>query len=259
MSINISDLNNIFNNASDDGTISKDTRDIVCNNLNDTVIMGCNGMALDDIESTEVTLITALYDKSSSINSPGLKQAVIDGQNEMIKAIEGSKNKDDIMIAQWLFNEGTSVIHSYLPVEEAVKLDNQNYIPQGMTSLYDVLSEAMTANFAYTELLKGSGTPVQNIVLVITDGLDTSSGRIASDVKKISGDLLRTEQYVLAYAGVGGDDHKAIAESVGFPSVIVTGATANEIRKIFQMASQSIVSLSQTKIDPNNKNSFFMV
>ncbi len=259
MSLNLTDLNNIFNNATNDGTLSKDTSSLICNNLNDTVLMGCNGMGIDDIESTEVTLITALYDKSSSINYYGLTQAVIDGQNEMIKAIEGSKKKDDIMIAQWLFDHGTSVVHSYLPVEQAVKLNKKNYIPSGSTSLYDMLCEAMSANFAYTELLKGSGTPVQNIVVVITDGEDTSSKRIAGDVKKISTDLLRTEQYILAYAGVGTDNHNAIAKSIGFPSVIVTGATASEIRKIFRMMSESIISVSQTKINPNQKNSFFMV
>jgi len=232
---------------------------MICNNLNDTVLMGCNGLAIDEITATEVTLITALYDVSSSIEYSKLRNAVVEGQKEMLKALRGTKKKDEIMMAQWIFNNDITVLHSYLPITDAVNLDSSNYIPSGSTSLYDVLMYAMTSNLAYAELLKSSGTPVQSIIIVLTDGEDTSSKGTACDVKKIANDLLKTEQYVLAYAGVGKDDHNAVAKSIGFPSVIVTGATESEIRKIFRMMSESIISVSQNKVDPNAQNSFFTV
>ena len=259
MSLNINDLNNIFNDASTDGTISQASNTLICNNLNDTVLMGCNGLALDEIESTEVTLITALYDISSSISYSKLTSAIINGQNELLYALNGAKKKDDIMMAQWCFNDSTQVLHSYVPIDDVVKLDKSNYVPNGMTSIYDVSLEAMSSNLAYAELLKGSGTPVQSIIVLFTDGQDTSSKSRAEDVKKLAKDLLKTEQYVLAYIGVGDDDHEAIAERMGFPSVIHTSISATEIRKAFQMMSESIINVSQSVINANVQNSFFSV
>ncbi len=259
MSLNINDLNNIFNDASTDGTISQASNTLICNNLNDTVLMGCNGLALDEIESTEVTLITALYDISGSISYSKLTSAIINGQNELLNALNGAKKKDDIMMAQWFFNDNTEVLHSYVPIDDVVKLNNKNYVPNGMTSLYDVSLEAMSSNLAYAELLKGSGTPVQSIIVLFTDGQDTTSKSRAADVKKLAKDLLKTEQYVLAYIGVGGDDHEAIAESMGFPSVIHTSISATDIRKAFQMMSESIINVSQSVINANVQNSFFSV
>lgn len=259
MSLNINDLNNIFNDASNDGTISQASNNLICNNINDTVLMGCNGLAIDDIESTELTLITALYDISSSISYSKLDKAIINGQNELLKALNGAKKKNDIMMAQWFFNDCTKVLHSYVPVDEMIKLDKGNYLPNGMTSIYDVALEAMSSNLAYAELLKGSGTPVQSVIVLFTDGEDTSSNSRASDVKKLAKDLLKTEQYVLAYIGVGDDDHEAIAGRIGFPSVVHTSISASKIRKVFQMMSESIINVSQSNINTTVQNSFFNV
>lgn len=257
MSMDINDLNNIFNDASIDGTLSQPASAFMCNNLNDTVLMGCNGIAADDILSTEVTLITSLYDNSGSIGYSKLKPSVINGQNAMLNALKSTNNKDDIMIAQWLFNDRIELLHSYVGIDDAVELDNANYLSGGATSLYDVLADAMTSNFAYAQRLKSSGTPVQNVIIVFTDGEDTSSKKIAGDIKTISHDLLKTEQYILAYAGVGNDNHKLIAESIGFPSVIKTGTSEKDIRKIFRMMSESIINVSKSVINPNMQNTFF--
>ena len=56
------------------------------------------------------------------------------------------------------------------------------------------------------------------MVVVITDGEDCGSRRSTRDCAKISHDLLGSEQFVLAFVGVGGDvDFRGVAKRMGLP------------------------------------------
>jgi uncharacterized protein YegL len=254
-------LSNLFNNAVNNGTISPQTGSLLTGHLGAVVIAGASGTAMDNIMATDVTLITVLIDASSSIGTSGLEQAVRDGQNQLVDSFAGSKEKDAILMALWSFNQTQNVYHSYVPVSDATRLNGQNFQAGGATALYDTWCDALAANVAYAEQLRATGTPCRSVVVVITDGGDYGSKRRAGDCARISADLLKSEQFVLAFVGVGAEtDFRKVARSMGIPDgcvMVATQATASELRKAFQMVSQSAIRASQGQIKPGANAGFF--
>lgn len=256
-----SNLNALFAAAAADGVIKQDTSTLLSGWLGKVVIAGAAGTAMENIVATDVTLITVLIDASSSINHRGLEQAVRDGQSALIDAFAGSKEKDAILMALWTFGSEMDVIHSYVPVEEAVRLDGSNYKGNGWTRLYDTWCDALGANVAYAQRLRDSGTPCRSVVVVITDGEDQGSKRSAKDCARVSKDLLASEQFILALVGVGDAvDFRAVAKSMGVPDgcvAVAKDATPTALRKVFAMVSQSAIRASQSRIQPGANAGFF--
>lgn len=254
-------LKDLFANAAGAGVIGPATQTLLTGNLGPIVVAGAAGMAMEDLLATDVTLVTVLIDASSSIAHAGLEPAVRDGQNALVDAFAGSKEKDNILLALWTFNGTPNVVHSYVPVADAVRLDAKTYRASGSTALFDTWCDALAANVAYAERLRDSGTPVRSVVVVITDGADYGSKRRAKDCEAISRDLLRSEQFVLAFVGVGTEaDFRDVARSMGVPDGSVevqTSATASSLRRVFQMVSRSAIRASQGLVRPGANAGFF--
>lgn len=244
------------------GVLSAQSSSLITGNLGKVVIAGAAGKALEDIVASDVTLITVLIDASSSIHDGGLEQAVRDGQNYLIDAFAGAKQKDAILMALWTFATELDVLHSYLPVTDAIRLDGRNYKGSGSTRLYDTWCDALAANVAYAQRLRDGGTPCRSVVVVITDGADCGSKRTARNCATLSRDVLASEQFVLAFAGVGaGVNFHDVAKSMGVPSgsvLVQKDATPTALRKTFALVSQSAIRASQGKIQPGAAAGFFV-
>jgi uncharacterized protein YegL len=255
-------LNSLFSGAVQAGMLSQDTSTMLTGHLGAVVVAGAAGTAMEDIVATDVTLITVLIDASSSIAGARLEQAVRDGQNALLDAFSGSKERDSILVALWTFNDRQKVLHSYVPVTDATRLDQKNYCGQGCTRLYDTWCDALAANVAYAQQLRMSGTPCRSVVVVITDGADVGSKRTAGDCARISRDLLASEQFVLAFVGVGNEaDFRKIARRMGVPDgciAVQKNATPSGLRQVFQMVSQSAIRASQGQIQPGAGAGFFV-
>lgn len=255
------DVTGLLAGAVASGVLSAQSSSLITGNLGKVVIAGAAGKALEDIVASDVTLITVLIDSSSSIQARGLEQAVREGQNGLIDAFAGAREKDAILMALWTFADDLDVLHSYLPVADAVRLDARNYRGHGSTRLYDTWCDALAANVAYAQRLRDGGTPCRSVVVVITDGEDVGSKRTASQCAQLSRDLLASEQFVLAFVGVGNDvDFHNVAASMGVPAgcvLVQTAATTSSLRKAFQLVSQSAIRASQGRIAPGAAAGFF--
>jgi hypothetical protein len=256
------DLSGLLAGAVTDGVLSAQSSSLITGNLGKMVIAGAAGKALEDIVASDVTLITVLIDASSSIEGSGLEQAVRDGQNHLIDAFAGSKQKDAILMALWTFATGMDVVHSYLPVSDAVRLDASNYRGNGSTCLYDTWCDALAANVAYAQRLRDGGTPCRSVIVVITDGGDVGSVRTAANCERLSRDLLASEQFVLAFVGVGKDvNFHAVAKKMGVPDgcvLVQRDATPSALRATFALVSQSAIRASQGRIAPGAAAGFFV-
>lgn len=256
-----SNLKNLFSGAASAGVISQGTSLMLTGDIGPLVVAGAAGMPMEDILATDVTLVTVLIDASSSIRAAGLEQAVRDGQNLLVDALAQSKEKDSILLALWTFNDAPSVVHSYVPVSDAARLDVKNYCGSGSTALYDTWCDALAANVAYAQRLRDGGTPVKSVIVVLTDGEDVGSKRRAQDCARLSGDLLRSEQFVLAFVGVGSEaDFRRVASSMGVPDggiEVQATASAAALRRVFQMVSRSAIRASQGLIRPGPNAGFF--
>jgi hypothetical protein len=258
---NANDLTNLLLGAQNGGTLSAETSRMLTGNLGAVVVAGAAGLAAEDIAAADVTLVTVLIDASSSIHGRGLEQAVRDGQNLLLDSFSTSKERDAILVALWTFNDDVRVLHSYVGLGDAVRLDAANYAGVGSTRLFDTWCDACAANVAYAQRLRDSGTPCKSIVVVVTDGEDVGSRRKAADCKRLNTDLLASEQFYLGFVGVGdGVDFRAVARSMGIPDASVavqTKATPATVRQIFRMVSQSAIRASQARIAPGANAGFF--
>jgi hypothetical protein len=257
----MSELKDLLESAVGAGVLSPATESMLTGHLGNVVIAGAAGTAMENIESTDVTLVTILIDASSSISFGGLEQAVREGQRELLAAFAGSREKDKILVALWTFNDDVRVVHSYVPVGDATQLDEQSYRASGYTRLYDAWCDALASNVAYAQALRDGGTPVRSVVVVITDGEDTGSSRKPKHCRALSEDLLRSEQFVLAFVGVGSESSfKKIAKGMGVPEGCIEvqrQATPAALRQVFQMVSRSAIRASQGKIQPGVQAGFF--
>jgi hypothetical protein len=250
----------LLSSAQAQGTISAQTTQLLTGNLGAVVIAGAAGKDAEDIVASDVTLVTLLVDASSSICDRGLEDAVREGENMLVDALGVAREKDSILMALWTFNDDIRVVHSYVGLDDVTRLDKKNYAGLGCTRLYDTWCDALAANVAYAQRLRDSGTPCKSVVVVVTDGEDVGSKRRVQDCARLSKDLLASEQFMLAFVGVGTTDFHAVAKSMGIPdrSVAVQAqATPTAIRKVFQMVSQSAIRASQGLVAPGPNAGFF--
>jgi uncharacterized protein YegL len=257
----VAGLSSLFASAKNAGTISAETTQIITGNLGAVMIAGAAGKDAEDIVASDVTLVTLLVDASSSIHQRGLEDAVREGQNMLVEALADSRERDAILMALWTFNDDLRVVHSYVGVDDVTRLDAKSYQAAGSTRLYDTWCDALAANVAYAQRLRDAGTPCKSVVVVVTDGEDVGSRRRASDCASISRDLLASEQFTLAFVGVGTDvDFHAVARTMGVPDGCVTvqaQATPGGLRKVFRMVSQSAIRASQGLVRPGANTGFF--
>lgn len=253
-------LDNLLNGAATAGTIGSNLTGQL-GSLGPLVIAGAAGMDAEDIEATDVTLVTLMIDASSSIGMGRLERAVRDGYNQMLDAFAGSREKDSILVSSWVFNSQTTLLHSYVPVKDATRLDTKNYRASGCTTLYDTWVDALLANVAYAQKLRDSGTPVRSVAVVITDGCDVGSKRSVRNCAQVSKDLLKSEQFVLAFVGVGSEtEFRKVATAMGVPDgsiEVQSNATASGLRRVFQMVSKSAIRASQGQIKAGPQAGFF--
>ncbi len=256
-----SSVADLVQRAALDGTLSAQSQTALSGSLGPLVIAGAAGMHVDDIVAQEVTLMTLLVDKSSSIAGAGLEDAVRRGHTAMLDAFASSKERDAILCALWTFHHEADVFHSYVPVGDATRLDKKNYRASGTTHLYDTWCDALTSNVAYAQQLRDNGTPCRSIVVVLTDGCDVGSSKSAATCRTLSEDLLRSEQFVLAFGGVGKDaDFKSVAKAMGIPersTLVERDATESGLRRAFDLVSRSAIRVSQGQISPGAQTGFF--
>ncbi len=252
----------LFTSATTKGIISPQTSSLITGNLGNLVLAGAAGKDLEDITASDVTLVTVLIDSSSSIADRGLEKAVREGQNALLDAFAGAKDQDAVLLACWTFSGTMDVIHSYVPVPDATRLDTQNYRASGSTALYDAWCSALAANVAYAQRLRDGGTPTRSVVVVVTDGEDVGSKRTTAECARLSRDLLASELFTLALVGVGNDvNFEHVAKSMGIPAGCILwerDATPSGLRRAFQLVSRSAVRASQGKIQPGHAAGFFV-
>lgn len=243
------------------GVLSPGSSSLLTGNLGALVLAGAAGKDLEDLTAADVTLVTVLIDASSSIADRGLEKAVREGQNALLDAFAGAKERDAVLLACWTFSGTMDVLHSYVPVEDATRLDAKNYRACGSTALYDTWCNALAANVAYAQRLRDGGTPTRSVVVVVTDGEDVGSNRTAADCARLSRDLLASELFTLALVGVGTDvNFEHVAKAMGIPPGCILwekDATPSGLRRAFQLVSRSAVRASQGRIQPGAAAGFF--
>jgi hypothetical protein len=206
------------------------------------------GVCVDDVASSEVVLVTMMPDDSGSISSAGNEQAVRDGHNLVLDALRASKQAGDVFVHTRYLNG--HVLYPYAPLDGAVAMTTKNYCADQGTPLYDQAVVLLGTVLAKSQEFAQAGVPVRTVTLLITDGGDCSSTRAtAATVRQLVRDLLAQEHHVVAAMGIhdGSTDFHRVFRDMGIPDrwILTPGNTTSEIRKAFQVFSQSAMAASQ--------------
>jgi hypothetical protein len=206
------------------------------------------GISVDDVQSSEVVLLTLMPDDSGSIRFAGNAQAVRDGHNLVLEALARSKQRDSILAHTRYLNG--KVLYPYRLLDQAVQMTSTNYDPNQGTPLYDQTVVLLGSVLAKTQEFSQSGVVARSVTLIITDGADQHSARAAArDVATLVRDMARAETHIVAAMGIsdGVTDFRAVFREMGIEDrwILTPGNSSSEIRKAFQVFSQSAVRASQ--------------
>lgn len=206
------------------------------------------GISVDDVAASEVLLVTVMPDDSGSIRFGSNTQAVRDGHNLVLEALDQSK-QGDCILAHTRYLNG-HVLFPYLPLGQAVRMTAGNYDPNGGTPLYDQAVVLLGSVLAKTQELANAGVVARSVTLLITDGADAGSTRARpADVAALVRDLQRQENHIVAAMGIadGSTDFRAVFHAMGIEDrwILTPGSSPGEIRKAFQVFSRSAVRASK--------------
>ena len=241
------DVKKLFADAHDQGALS--ARSLAALDAIDVgaQIQAGLGVTIDDVAASEVVLVTMMPDDSQSIAHAGNTDAVRDGHNFVIAALQASKQSGEVLAHTRYLNG--HVLCPYTALEHAVTMTAANYDPRLATPLFDQTCVVLGTVIAKAQELAQAGISVRTVTLIITDGGDYGSTRCkAADVKAIVDDMLAQENHIVAAMGIsdGSTDFKSVFRSMGIPDrwILTPGNSASEIRRAFAVFSQSAVRAS---------------
>jgi hypothetical protein len=240
----MSNIKKLLDDAFAQGTISGATRASL-----DVVDVGAQiqaglGVTIDDVAASEVVLLTMMPDDSQSIAAAGNTAAVRDGHNLVLDALRASKQGGEVLAHTRYLNG--EILSPYTALDQAPKMTPANYDPRHGTPLYDQAVVVLGTVLAKSQELAEAGIAVRTVTLIITDGGDYGSKRCRpADVKALVDDLLAQEHHIVAAMGIsdGSTDFRQVFAAMGIPDrwVLTPGNSAGEIRRAFQVFSQSAV------------------
>jgi hypothetical protein len=235
--------------AQDDGTLSPGAAAAI--NVEDIGSQIQEGLGVDvnDVEASEVTLVTTMPDDSGSIRFSGNAQNVRDGHNLVLSSLEGSKQKGGVLVHCRYLNG--FVLYPFVPLDQAVQMDTHNYDPDKGTPLYDEIVVLLATVLAKTQAFEDSGVPCRSVTLIVTDGADEHSMRqTPASVRAVVMDMLLTERHIIAGMGIddgGRTDFRKVFRDIGIEDrwILTPGNSPTELRRAFSLFSQSAVRGSQ--------------
>lgn len=244
----MTDVNRLFEHAHRDGEISDASLNALTIVDLGAQIQAGLGMQVEDVQASEVVLVTMMPDDSGSIRFAGNSQAVRDGHNLVLDALRGARQRDGVLVHTRYLNG--DVLYPYCLVDQAARMDSKNYDPSQGTPLYDQTVVLLGTVLAKAREFADAGVPARTVTLLITDGADEHSLQArAKDVAAIVADLRRRETHIVAAMGVddGSTDFRRVFREMNIENrwILTPKDNAADIRRAFQMFSQSAARAAQ--------------
>lgn len=154
------------------------------------------------------THVLMVIDMSGSMYD--LAEDVRGGFNQYIQTLQ-EDSEIDYQVSVTLFNTILEPLAVAKSIREIPKLDNYNYLPQGMTALLDAVGQTITDFESRNQLDDG-----ERVLMVInTDGMENSSKEFSTEkIRKLIEDRKNTGNWDFLFMGAG-PDAWAQGESMG--------------------------------------------
>ena len=147
-----------------------------------------------------LALINFILDKSGSMSS--IKEATISGFNEYKN--DQANQPGNTFLSLTTFDTSFNIIHSAEDIHKVTDLDTGNYVPGGMTALYDAIG--FTLEKLEENIKKLPRTPDSVLFVIMTDGEENSSREYDKDkIKKLIEESEKDKGYTFVYLGANQD------------------------------------------------------
>lgn len=214
-----------------------------------------SGVDVDNLTSSEYTLVTLAIDMSSSVSyyNTELRECI----KTIIETCKKSNRAENLMIRLTSFNSQIFEEHGFktlslINVGDYTQIRN----PSGMTALYDACIDSIEATEQYGKTLTDQEFETNGVLYIITDGDDNRSQHSLSDVSERFKKLKYTEsleslQTFLIGVNVSEPMFKNYLEdfknTVGFDEFIsIENANTDTLSKLANFISKSISLQSQS-------------
>ena len=124
--------------------------------------------------------IINIIDRSGSMNS--MIDTAINGFNEFLedqKTVEG-----DALVSTMLFSTNFDKLYENKDIKDCSYLNKNNYIPGGMTALYDAIGNTIDNEINMLGSLPKEERPIKTLCVILTDGKENRSYKYSKDVIK---------------------------------------------------------------------------
>ena len=244
------DVNSMFEEAHDEGAISKQSLQILQGSNLATQVNNAMGTSVDDLIANETLLVTLDIDDSGSIRFvAGNTEAIRNGHNVCRnEVLFGSKSAAAVLMHTRYLNGG--VLYPYMPLSGVPDMTSKNYDPNGGTPLFDSMLETFAAVLAKVKECTDAAIPCRTVTAIITDGGDSGSNASPAQVRSIVEDMIKAETNIIIGVGVsdGMTDFHNVFQSCGIPSdwILTPQNTPSEWRKAFGVISRSSQVMSKS-------------
>ncbi len=251
-------LDRLFQSAQAEGILSPHSMQILSVSDLGAQIQAGLGIPANDVTASDIVLVTMMPDDSASIRFAGNAQAVRGGHNAVLDALQQSQQHSNILIHTRYLNGW--ILYPYVPLDQTSRMDPQNYNPNLSTPLYDQTIVLLGTVLAKAQEFLVNGVPVRTVTLIITDGADGSAHNRSQDVASLVQDMLNAEIHIVAGMGIddGHTDFRQVFSEMGIRNewILTPSSGDGDIRKAFQVFSQSVVQASQSTGSFNNLGGF---
>lgn len=152
------------------------------------------------------TLVVFVQDKSGSMSNR--RDATVSGYNEYLDTLR-DEAEGEVLITLTQFNHGVHPVFASKPLSAIQAMGNKDYVPSGMTALYDAVGVAVRN----TELQARKNDKV--VVVIMTDGEENHSREYNhATVLELLGQK-RTDGWEFIFLGAG-EEAWATGQSLGF-------------------------------------------
>jgi uncharacterized protein YegL len=149
-----------------------------------------------------LTEIAFVLDRSGSMQS--VAHAAITGFNNFLREQQAAEGQARLTLV--LFDNEYLVPADNLPVQEAVALNSDTYVPRSCTALLDAIGETINRIGKRLEQTAEGQRPGKLIVAILTDGLENSSKNFTwKDVAKMIKHQTDTYQWEFLFLGANQD------------------------------------------------------
>lgn len=226
-------------------------------NMENLSILGAKGTfnfsatKIDELGSTEYTLVTIALDKSSSVDS--YKTELLNALKSVVNACKKSPRAENLLLRTIEFNHLIQENHGFKLLSTISPDDYKEPDTDGMTALFDAVYASVGATITYAKNLTDQDFGVNGICFIITDGMDNRSKVTPNMIKKYIDDSKIGENIEsLITILVGINSTECASELDGFKNeanltqfVDVGDATSQKLAKLATFVSKSISSQSQ--------------